>query len=243
MKTVLLVFGVVVSLAAATILQATEGIITYDVKVNVHRTLPKEHEAMKSMVPEFRTSQNQLFFTPDELLYVPVPEEDSDADFDNGGMRIHVQRAQAEMYFNVKNSKRITLQEFMGREYLIDDTVHLPPWKFGSESKEILGYTCRQAMYYNDERKQHVIAWYTSQLPSSLGPELFNTLPGGVLEVDVNDGERVITAKKVELRPLKKNEIKVPAKGIKVTRTDFRKMMEEHAARMRANGANIIIRD
>jgi GLPGLI family protein len=243
MKTLLLISGVVVSLAAAAILQTTEGIITYEVKTNMHRTLPKDREGMKSMVPEFRTSQQQLFFTPEESLYKPVEEEEADAEFDNGGMRMRVQQPQVEMYFNAGSSQRIALQEFMGKEYLIEDTLNLPPWKFGTESKVIIGYTCKQASYYNEERKQHVVAWYSPQLRPFLGPELFNTLPGGVLEVDINAGERVMTAKKIEERPLKKNESKVPVRGIKITRSDFRKMMEEHAARMRANGANIIIRD
>jgi GLPGLI family protein len=243
MKTLLLVLGVVVSLAAATILQTTEGIITYEVKTNMHRTLPKEREGMKNMVPEFRTNQQQLFFTAEESLYKPVEEEEADTEFDNGGMRMRVQQPQIEMYFNAASSQRITLQEFMGKEYLIEDTLSLPPWKFGTESKVIIGYACKQATYYNEERKQHVVAWYSPQLRPFLGPDLFNTLPGGVLEVDINEGERVMTAKKIEARPLKKNELKIPAKGVKTTRSDFRKMMEEHAARMRANGANIIIRD
>jgi GLPGLI family protein len=243
MKTLLLILGVVVSLAAATILQTTEGMITYEVKINMHRTLPKEREGMKSMIPEFRTSQQQLFFTAEESLYKPVEEDEADAEFDNAGMRMRVQQPQVEMYFNAVSSQRITLQEFMGKEYLIDDTLSLPPWKFGTESKVIIGYPCKQASYYNEEKKQHVVAWYSPQLRPLLGPELFNTLPGGVLEVDINEGERVVTAKKIEARPLKKNELKVPAKGVKTTRSDFRKMMEEHAARMRANGANIIIRD
>ena len=97
-------------------------------------------------------------------------------------------------------------------------------------------------MHYNENRRQQVVAWYAPQLRPFLGPEKFNTLPGGVLEINLNDGERVITAKNFQARALKKNEIKVPSHGIKMTQADFRKMVEEHAARMRANGADIIIR-
>ena len=58
-----------------------------------------------------------------------------------------------------------------------------------------MGYDCKQAMHYNEDRKQQVVAWYAPQLRPFLGPEKFNTLPGAVLEVNLNDGERVITAK------------------------------------------------
>lgn len=243
MKTVVLVLGVVVSSIAATILQTSEGLITYEVKINMHRTLPQEREGMKNMVPEFRINQHHLFFTAEESLYKPVEEEPDDAAFDNGGMQIRIQQPQVEMYFNATTSTRITQQEFMGKEYIIEDSLRLPPWKFGTEVKTIMGYTCKQAMYYNDEKKQQVVAWYTTQLRPFVGPETFNTLPGGVLEVDINNGERIITAKKFEPRPLKKNELKVPVKGVNTTRSQFRKMIEDHAARMRANGANVIIRE
>ena len=105
-----------------------------------------------------------------------------------------------------------------------------------------MGYDCKQAMHYNEDRKQQVVAWYAPQVRPFLGPEKFNTLPGAVLEVNLNDGERVMTAKNLQARALKKNEIKVPSHGIKTTQADFRKMVEEHTARMRANGADIIIR-
>ena len=39
--------------------QTNEGMITYETKINVHRTLPKEREEMKKMIPEFRVSQQQ----------------------------------------------------------------------------------------------------------------------------------------------------------------------------------------
>ena len=130
----------------------------------------------------------------------------------------------------------------MGKEYLIEDSLKLPTWKFGTEVKKIMGYTCKQAMHYNEERKQQIVAWYAPQLRPFLGPERFNTLPGAVLEVNLNDGERIVTAKNLESRALKKNELKAPTRGTKTTQADFRKMVEEHTARMRANGADIIIR-
>ena len=223
--------------------QSSEGVITYETKINMHRTLPKDREEMKNMIPEFRVSQQQLFFNSEESLYKPVEEdEDEPLEQRDRGMQMRIQQPFVELYFSRATSRRIALQEFMGKEYLIEDSLSLPPWKFGTETKKLMGYDCRQAMYYNEERKQQVVAWYTPQLRPFLGPERFNTLPGAVLEVDLNEGERVITAKSLQARPLKKNEIKVPYHGTKITQADFRKMVEEHAARMRANGADIIVR-
>jgi GLPGLI family protein len=245
MKRILLLLGVLVCITAAQIVFGqTEGGVTYEVKVNVHRTLPKERQEMKSMMPEFRTHQDQLYFNANESLYKPIEEEEDDDDQEHGGgVRMRIQRPQSETYVNQEQSRRVLLQEFMGKKYLIEDSLKLMPWKFGPETKEVKGYLCRQASFYNEERKQNVVAWYTDKLRPFLGPENFNTLPGAVLEVNINDGERIITAKNIELRPLKKNEMKIPSGGTKTTEAAFRKMVNEQMERMRANGGNIIIRN
>ena len=156
---------------------------------------------------------------------------------------MRIQRPMNETYINRAEAKRIRLQEFMGKKYLIEDSLKLMAWKFGSETKEVSGHLCKQASYYNEERKQSVVAWYSDKLRPFLGPENFNTLPGVILQVDINDGERTITAKNIELRSLKKNELKVPSGGTKTTEEEFRKMVETQMERIRANGGNIIIRN
>src|SRR6185436_6619904 len=76
---ILLIIGVLIFLATAEVVfgQTNEGIITYETKINLHRTLPKEREEMKKMIPEFRVSQQELYFNVDESLYKNV-EEDED---------------------------------------------------------------------------------------------------------------------------------------------------------------------
>lgn len=246
MKKTILILGVLVCLAAAHLVfaQSGEGVITYEVKINVHRNLPPEREAMKEMIPEFRTNNDQLFFNANESLYKPVEEEpEAEEHHGGGGMRMRFQRPRSETYLNQQEGIKLIQQEFMGKKYLIEDSIKVSPWKIGAETKTIHGYTCRKATYYNDERKQNIVAWYTDQLRPYLGPENFNTLPGAVLEIDINEGERTILVKNIELRPLRKNEIKVPAAGTKMTQPEYRKMVDEQMEKMRANGANIMIRN
>jgi GLPGLI family protein len=244
MKRILLILGILVSVTAAQVVFAqTEGAITYEVKINMHRNIPADRQEMKNMIPEFRTNQDLLVFNANESLHKPIIEDEEDQ-FDNGGgMRMRFTRPLNEVYVNQEQSKRILLQDFMGKKYLIEDSLSVMPWKFGTDAREINGYACKQASYYNEERKQNIVAWYTDQLRPFLGPENFNTLPGAILQVDINEGERTITAKNIELRPLKKNEMKIPAGGTKTTQQEFRKMMNEQMERMRANGGNMIIRN
>ena len=63
MKKLLLLAGILVSLAAANVVFGqTTGVITYEVKVNLHRRLPPDRADMKAMMPEFRVTKEQLFF-------------------------------------------------------------------------------------------------------------------------------------------------------------------------------------
>jgi hypothetical protein len=68
-------------------------------------------------------------------------------------------------------------------------------------------------------------------------------LPGTVLAVDVNGGERVTLAVKIEDKLLKKNELKAPSSGTKVTQAEYRKIVDEQMEKMRQSGANVIIRN
>ena len=59
---------------------------------------------------------------------------------------------------------------------------------------------------------------------------------GAVIFVDINDGERTITAKNIVLRPLQEDEMKMPDARNKVTGEEYRAIVKEQMERMRANG-------
>jgi hypothetical protein len=65
-------------------------------------------------------------------------------------------------------------------------------------------------------------------------------LPGTILAVDINNGERVILAKSIDFRPLKKNEMKQPSGGTKTSMAQFRAMVDEQMKRMGGPGGMII---
>lgn len=249
MKRIILLLGVAVSLIATvnvlTAQTASEGVINYEVKINMHRRLPKEREDMKAMIPEFRTEKQQLFFNGNESLYKKLEEDSEDemSSHGGGGTTIRMQAPKIEIFLDNATQLRTTMQEFMGKEYLILDTLKVSPWKFGTETKTIQGYECKQA-YYTDEtrpdQKLDITAWYTDKIRPFLGPEKFQSLPGTILAIDVNNGERVIVAKAIEFRSLKKNEMKQPSSGVKTTQAQFRAMVEEQMKKMGGSGGMII---
>ena len=260
MKRLILVVGILASMAVAQVVFAqSEGVITYEAKVNMHRRLPPERAEMKAMIPEYRTTKEQLFFNGEESMYKPLIEDEEQDFSGGGGMRMVMRQPNNELYTNTSTQLIFSKQEFMGKEYLIADTVKMSPWKFGSETKVIQGYTCKQAYFTREDVQssmrmvgsgppvpetktvtQEITAWYTDQIRPSLGPERFNTLPGAVLAIDINNGERVIVAAKIELRPLKKNEMKIPEKGEKMSQAEFKKAMEEQMKKMSTSGGVFI---
>jgi GLPGLI family protein len=245
MKHLLLLLGILVSLTAAHVVFAqNEGTIQYEVRVNMHRTLPPDRAEMKEMIPEFNIHKSKLVFRDSESLFMNLEDEEDEEEFseDNGPVRIRMRRPMNEYYFNFATARRVALQEFLGKNFIIEDSLHVVPWKLVEESKQVMGHNCRKAVWYNEERKQTVVAWYSDKLPPFLGPETFNSLPGTVLEVDINEGERTIIARSFSSDKLRKGELKAPSKGEKTTDEKFKKMLEEQRRRTGGNG-NIIIRN
>lgn len=243
MKKVILLAGILVAITAIFCFAQTEGVITYEMKVNMHRNIPKENEDMKAMIPEFRKSNFELFFNANESLYKPV-EEDDDEEFNDGnGMQIRMKMPQSEMYVKPSSEKMLELREFLDKKYLVSDTLKAKGWKIGTETKTILGFECKKATRTDEERKQTIVVWFTDKLRPSLGPDRFCSLPGAVLEVNINDSERTLVAKKIDTRSLKKNELKVPTGGVAMNGGDFRKMVDEQMKKMGAQGGVIIRRN
>jgi GLPGLI family protein len=207
--------------------QEQEGVITYEIRINVHRTLPPDQEGRKAMIPEFRTFKEQLFFSAGESLCKPLIEDEEDDDASGGGRPRRRFQPRTQIYCNQWSGKVVTLQELSGKNYLIYDSVKVAPWKLGTDLKTVQGYVCKQAFYTDEERKQTITAWYSDKLRSFLGPDRYSTLPGAVLAIDINNGERVIAATKIEIRALKKDELKEPTNGQKITEPEFRKLMQE----------------
>lgn len=245
MKKVLLLIGVIAGVAAFSVaFGQTQGAILYESRINVHVTLPPGSEHLKDQVPQYRVVKEQLVFNETESLFRPVIEDEpEDMAPVGGGVVFRMQRPMSETYVDQSTMRILRQEEFLGKKYLIEDSLSLVPWKMEAGTREINGYVCRRATYYNEETRQNTVAWYTDQLRPFLGPPAFNTLPGAVLEIDVNEGQRVTRAVAIELRPLKNKELKAPASGTRIQRAEFDKLREQELERIRANGGNVFIRN
>lgn len=75
-------------------------------------------------------------------------------------------------------------------------------------------------------KPQKVEAWFTDAIATSAGPDTFYGLPGLILQLNIDDG--TIVYKTVSLEELPKNEtVAAPTKGKKITREEYRQMMQQ----------------
>jgi len=129
-----------------------------------------------------------------------------------------------EVYNDFEKSKQIVQMEFMTRFFLIESKIENQAWRPGRNTRKIQGYVCMDATMKMGE--ETVTAWFTPNIPVSIGPKNYGGLPGLILAVDIN-GENVLLATSVDLTPPSDDIITAPTEGKKITQEAFDKLVAE----------------
>lgn len=108
------------------------------------------------------------------------------------------------------NGQLISLYDYAAYKYEIQENLPSLDWKLGSETKDILGYTCLFATTTFAGR--NYTAWYTQDLPVTEGPYKFHGLPGLIIEI--YDTKKQYHFKLIGLQKIN-NEITIENKGYK----------------------------
>jgi len=208
--------------------QVKEGKVIYERKTNMYKKLPPENENMKSLIPEFNTSRQQLVFSGDESIFTSLPEEEDIRDHaaeEGGRVNIKMNTGSSETYKNYALEKITELRELGPKKYIIEDTLRKLAWKLGEDTMTVKGYHCKKATTKN-RQGDNIVAWYAEEIGSASGPEQFGGLPGLILKMDIGEGWIVFTATDIQTGNAKQL-VKAPAGAKKVTRQEFQKMMDE----------------
>jgi GLPGLI family protein len=81
---------------------------------------------------------------------------------------------------------------------------------------------------------QEIVAWFSPEIPVSLGPSIFGGLPGLILAVERN-GETAYVATSVKLSPPAEGSMVKPDKGSKVSQEEFAAIREEKEKERKEN--------
>lgn len=193
--------------------------------VKYKQTMFFEFENMPPNMPKSSDAFMQLKFNGAEALYEKDPDikEDASADASDGSRRWRRMRDRSKriIYSNTGTSAVLEQMGFMGKDFLISDSLKNLKWKISAgEQKSILGYTCMKATFKDSLR--NIAVFFTPQIPLQHGPDNFGGLPGVILEVQSSQTHILATQIMTEAP-----EITPPAKGEKLTRTEFNKIREE----------------
>ncbi|MCU0341627.1 MAG: GLPGLI family protein [Spirosomaceae bacterium] len=129
---------------------------------------------------------------------------------------------------NFDQQKQIEHHEMLGKTFLLEDSLQTFNWRIQNQIKDVGGYVCMKAETFDAIKNQKITAWFAQDIPVGVGPERYSGLPGAILELDLNDGDVVVTATKIELKAVP-DELKLPKmKGKKITNNDYNQLIKKH---------------
>ncbi len=246
--------------------QQKEGKVIYERTIQMQIQV-NDNDAISQMLPKTRTDKFELTFGNNQSVWKHVDEDDPNDEFGGNGIQIKMVGPGMDdiIFYDFTAARRVEQREMFDKKFLVEDTIRKLNWKLTSETQTILGHVCQKATAQNItqrmqmnidngkmERKEitdtsMIIAWFTTDIPVTSGPEVPGQLPGLILALDMNNGRMVYKATEV-LPKADLTTIKEPTKGKKVTPAEFNeernKMMEEMQKNSQGGGGNrIMIRD
>ncbi|MBK9629998.1 MAG: GLPGLI family protein [Saprospiraceae bacterium] len=227
---------------------STSGKIVFKETIKLNLDFGENNDRMAKMVPSSQSVDKVLYFKEEQSLFknldkandLEVKHEEDGNDF-----QLVMKMPESIIYIDKKNDEYIQSQDLMGKEFLIVDKPIKYNWKLTGEQKTILNYTCQKAILIDTSK--NVAAWFTSQIPIAYGPAGMMGLPGMILALESEDGDRMSIATSIE--PLSKDfEFTKPSKGKKVSKAEYEKirdakMKEMGAVDGKGGGIKMIIRE
>lgn len=210
----------------------TTGFIIYD---DIRNLEDSPWRRQRPDMPTEYTTKWDLYFNPtySHLQYHPEKEDNESS---TGGMRMRMFRWEPKdrYYLDFTERSYTHYTEFMGKEFLVSDTLLPEGWKFTGKQGIVMGYPCMEMSTFEEDTVP-VIAWFTPRIPVSAGPLEYVGFPGAVLYVNIGDGERTITATSIQMGRVPEEDFEKPEDGEAVGKEEYdeivRKKTEERNRR------------
>ncbi len=237
--------------------------------VNRPEITPEMQKSIEERVKKAMEKTFVLNFDKTSSIYKEEEKLDAPGQ-QNAGLRMmnSMMGTGGTFYKNVKEKQITVDKEFLGKEFLIKDSLPAYQWKMEGETKQIGGYTCYKATAvkpasksdFRNFRPKKEEEKTTSEkstnfmdqieMPKEIeitawyAPEIpVNQGPENYwglpgLILEISDGKTVILCSKVVLNPKQKAEIKAPTKGKVVSQKEFDAIVVEKMEEMRQNFQN-----
>lgn len=220
--------------------QAQSGTITYEEVVKFDIKLEGENAHLANLMPKENKTFKTLIYNDEYSLYTSDQQVENETDVQEmaggGAMVINMQQPDEKFFYDIKNTTSIELRDFMGRDFLITTPLDTLSWKLTGGQRIIIGQTCMEAV---TKVKDHdVKAWFTPTIAVSTGPGKYHGLPGLILGIDIDNGQRTITATKLSNEPIEASKLVKPKNGKKVSREQFNKIVDEKMKEQGVDGGS-----
>ena len=206
------------------------GTIEFERSVNMYEIIKKRMNAdneaffrpfvedyMKNN-PQFKKLKSTLSFNGNKTLFTPIEDESAPNNY-FGDSPISTQSN--TIYTDLNTDISVAQKKVFEETFLLKDSTRKIRWKITDETREICGYTCRRANAIMLD-SIYVVAFYTTKIPISGGPESFSGLPGMILGVALPHENITWFATKVTDIILPPNTLIPPKKGKPVNNQSFK---------------------
>ena len=241
MKKLLFAIGFMGTLVMTDAQQASNGFllsgeVIYQEAVKMDIQLEGVDAQLAAQLPRERKTEKILHFTPQEAMFENHQADDpGDAiHMEGSGMMIKMYEPDDKIYIDLENKRVIEQKDFMSRMFLIESPLEPQKWRISGEQKTILDYACLEAV--NDGEGKDIHAWFTPQIAVATGPGRYSGLPGLVLAVEMDGGDRKLEAISLELKPVDESVLKKPTRGKKVSPEEYQAIVDEKMKEMGTEG-------
>jgi GLPGLI family protein len=216
------IFFLFLQIIAVNIWSQSSGVVSYT--HTVYLDLEGIPPGMQSSIPKSFSSAMELKYDKGGSIYqrdksVVEPEPEGDRRF-----RRMRQRVNNVIYKNYAESKMLEKIDFMGKEFLVEDSISVFPWKISAgEQKTICGLMCMKASYQDSTSKY--VVFFTPQIPNPTGPDKYGKLPGMIMEYQSSTVHIIATAVKAS-----EEKITMDTKSKAMTRAEFNKIRDQKMA-------------
>ena len=212
--------------------QTVSGEIDYKVLTKYQPTNEKMNTPVLKMVMKTLKSnlekEYRLEFNFTESLYIEVEKLSS---IDSPG---NTSSGYERLYKDIENKIYRKQSEFLGKRFLIKDSLQKFNWQLQSETKEIMGYTCRKAVttqaivgkdLVTKAEEIEITGWFCIDIPISNGPMDFWGLPGIILEINTEAYD--ILCSSININFDEERLIKIPNKGESISQKEYDNTVKE----------------
>ncbi|MBB6237518.1 GLPGLI family protein [Pedobacter sp. AK013] len=141
-------------------------------------------------------------------------------------MGLFLPTTEDDLYIN--NGTLSVVKNYNDQSYLIEEPLKKTDWSIGTETKQLLGYTCQMATGMVKGRRYTV--WFTTDIPASFGPWKLQGLPGIILEAYDDHYYIKFTCTKIVTDGSfqKTASVDLPAKLIPTTKPEYERMKQAY---------------